>query len=350
MKLVTFLALVGATGAYDGCRGWPTNPNSPLYCEACIRCAAYCPRCHQNSHRGLGSALVDDKLASMTSWLVGNCSCRRILFVHVPKTGGSSVLQYFHSNPVLSALLLRPPQPDLWHWHHVTAEKQRSYYGEETWRDALKLGGVRNPFALFVSSVMYARDYGCKARIRPSAEVCNLLNESTDLAENLEAFAQYLSSKPSAMDDIFPMMDHFPPATQRDWLYDSKTNLNLMDRIIHLENEDEFGPVSGRPNAAFLNSLCSAGAGTSWVNQTLPDKTRHACKDVLLHALSPRAEPEHRNAQEHGDPFDYLSADMCAFIVRWYGNDFSEFGYNASECAARVARATTAKTPPRADD
>eukprot|EP00750_Incisomonas_marina_P014483 INCI17672.2.p1 GENE.INCI17672.2~~INCI17672.2.p1 ORF type:complete len:527 (+),score=64.37 INCI17672.2:356-1936(+) len=100
--------------------------------------------------------------------------CRRVGFVHIPKTGGSSIMHVL-SNISLAynpRMLLTSKKLYIGMHHmfsrtgrpmknHQTALRQALHFGETTWDNAYTFAALRDPFDLVVSHFMYTAGYRC---------------------------------------------------------------------------------------------------------------------------------------------------------------------------------------------
>ena len=82
----------------------------------------------------------------------------RLIFVHIPKTAGTSVQFYFSQmdrmleNQKGQSELGAPSTNSKVHSKHLKAQELREYLGEEIWHASYRVSFVRNPWDLMVSS------------------------------------------------------------------------------------------------------------------------------------------------------------------------------------------------------
>ena len=283
------------------------------------------------------SAMPSENVSPFRDNLIRDCGCRRLAFVHIPKTGGSSVISAVRKNDVSRALAFPAPQPDPYRYHHVTAEGQRRYYGATEWDAALSVGVVRNPFTWVVSFVAYARAELCKSYKGNAfaAVVCNAPNiraalEGIFTEANLQSgtWKQYFLRIQAVVQSQQQTGREASP-TQSAWLKDSQTGETIVDWVVHLEDEQSFGEIAGNPSPVLQEQLCPK---QKWMR-----KKAGWCQNVLTRAFSPGT-VLHVRASKHSKPLDYYSPTTCALVAQAYSADFRQFGYNASECTAYVTR------------
>lgn len=212
-----------------------------------------------------------------------------LVFIHVPKTAGSSISRVL--NPIshrpkrtlFRSLTRRLPiveDPLVAHFRiHDTAAFIRRKYGPAVYDAMTSFAVIRNPFDHAVSHYEYMKQY----RNKPIAERFSKLS-----------FEEYLAfrARPKRLWDR--KFVHL--ADQAHFLVDEQDHL-LVQHIIHMENLDA-------ELAAFASK------------QGLPDFT-------LPHVNNAKARKSSRRTA------DYYSDEAVALVRQIYARDFQLFGYSA---------------------
>jgi len=206
---------------------------------------------------------------------------KKILFVHIPKTGGQSISKFFYENLghvwdqknknkkeflFLQNYDRKLPGPEV--LVHMTASEyiDLGYISQLEFEDFFKFTIVRNPYTRFISAFKF-----------------NKLYEKY----HIEDFIDYIPS-----DNMTDLYRHFAPQTS----YILSGNTYMIDKIIYFENlDDEFNNYIIQPFGL---------RGTlSKIN-----KTKYKQKSKIT-----------------------ITKKVKDFIDEYYQKDFSELGYKHSE-------------------
>jgi len=178
------------------------------------------------------------------------------LFVHINKTGGSSMISMF------GKYCRREYVSNKWgNGHrsfHSTAVSYIDHYGKDTWNTAYTFAVVRHPLARQVSNYfflagrcnqMMRQNTACEERKIQQRVRGSKMNELTD-EEKIDAFHEwiqdlYKSFPPTSSDNyLFGSRGHGNEemlsfnSTQTSWVVDENDKISV-DKIFHLESLDE---------------------------------------------------------------------------------------------------------------
>ena len=112
-------------------------------------------------------------LATVASWKVSTGSqyakpvksgCSRIGYVHVPKTGGSTIIAVLRNTTTDIKETILPTLPsDPYSWYHSPALAQQAYFGNDEWDQAWTFALVRNPYIYIMSHFFFSfSPQGCE--------------------------------------------------------------------------------------------------------------------------------------------------------------------------------------------
>ncbi len=204
---------------------------------------------------------------------------KKFLFIHVPKTGGTSMVTVLkkYSNRVPLPLRAigyffddRGVKLPTWTYpitgypYHVTGSKLKEIWGDETYESYFKFSFVRNPWDLVVSEYEYI--------LQKKSHHLN------DCVVKLGSFEQFLKWKEK----------HYA-RPQVNWVCDSKGNL-VVDYVGRFE-----------------------------------DYTRNA--NEILNKLNIEERVPHTNSTKRGDYRNYYTEETVAAVNRMYRPDIELFGY-----------------------
>ncbi|MBG88447.1 MAG: hypothetical protein CMO80_16315 [Verrucomicrobiales bacterium] len=140
---------------------------------------------------------------------------KKIIFVHIPKTAGTSVTLYFYQRGLIDS-------NDVAQWYRNNGHKSASFIrreiderkvcGELRWQDCHKFTIVRNPFDWMISYWHYKRRSHEQRYHEEAQRMC---------------FPEFVSFFCAASDRTF--------VDQAEWILDEKGEV-MVDRIIKLEN------------------------------------------------------------------------------------------------------------------
>ena len=208
---------------------------------------------------------------------------RRVVFIHIPKTGGESLASLFDDGGPAMA-------------KHATARQLRAFLGERDWQDFYKFSVVRNPFDQVASMYSHLR--------KPLYQRENILRKyGTDVLNPVRAcrvacsasFADYCEQvlaqrqpQEEASRAEWPV-DHFAPYSH--WLCDEDGRL-LVNDLLHFERLGEELPRVAWPARVDV--------------QALP----------------------HRNRSERAAQPDLYDARARAIVERHCASDLARFSYS----------------------
>lgn len=253
--------------------------------------------------------------------------CSRFSFVHIPKTGGTSVITAFAKLKMLSLNLTARD-------HHSPARVQRVVCASRTlhpchWEGAVTFAVVRNPFTLIVSMFFWMaqlcvhREVNCNLISREHAKIVNSPKASLRSVKSL--FNRWLDKQDRLLPPNGPgflsnsllqcqilingtchgSLQLGKNTTQSAWVTDA-TGKVLVSQIVKLESRD-FALWS--TEQGLLQILCNHG------------------KNSLVGLKAPRSNPT-----QHVAPSAYHTKLTCAIVRRRFVEDFIRFGYDPSDC------------------
>jgi hypothetical protein len=231
---------------------------------------------------------------------------RECIFIHIPKTGGTSVEFAFIDDAGLrfearETLLLGPNKagtPGPRRLSHLTANEMISldYISEDLFKKYFKFSIVRDPWDRVVSTYKYLRLGGDFKRF-----VCDVLPNSLMKLETYEYFVR----------------------PQHDYLYDSQGNC-LVDFVGRFERLDQDFEIVARRvmlNAALPHKNKHAGSGIP-----LASRFRQTALGAL--ALSPaHVLAAWGDKEVHRSPKDYFDSESAGVVGELYKLDATAFGY-----------------------
>jgi hypothetical protein len=291
---------------------------------------------------------------SIASW----GGCRRFIYVHIPKTGGTTIGSSwrtdipFNRDDARIAMIarLRRECDACGDSHEVTAEAQRRQFGYKAWDASVRFATVRNPYDLLLSMFFYSRGKCERHEAEASGfgEDCPYLlpNESHDLhrvdtrlstIEQRRHFASWLehhdvvaraagwSGNGTSVDVrvgtrqahsrfLWPhhiaraLEPYQKPTCQRSWLTDVDGS-EMLVRAVRMEDDEAFRGYS--TPGGLLDLMCTR-------------RPPHR----------PPEEPAIQNfSPEHGRRASFYTPRLCAIVATWFAQDFDEFGYDVNDCA-----------------
>lgn len=186
----------------------------------------------------------------------------RFIYLHVPKTAGTTVSTVLHeySGPVdldLGGVLNDTAHDlnELWseRWgleKHSSARKAKDVLGEKLWNDYFKFAFVRNPFAKTYSAYKFHK-----------------LHKAFDSILDTMTFGEYLRS------DLFKELKLLGARSQREFLAPIK-DIDFIGRQEELSRDLAFirSMIEKRPiRPAALNQLNRTSKGDEWKSMTESD-------------------------------------------------------------------------------
>lgn len=222
--------------------------------------------------------------------------CSQWAFVHIPKTGGTSVVSMLTSGPRKAVALLRSLDAcSCRAWHHSTALEQQFP------SSALSFAIVRNPFDYMVSLYFYNLRQCAENKTKCPEPTFDRWLVNADIVGNRTG--RFIA------DDLLgdPRKIGGKEASQRAWITDDADRV-LVKRVVRLEDKKDFRDFStiGR----FLPKICNV------TNLNLTKK-----------------EAPHLNPSTHAHrSFYYTDPFLCGIVARRFRVDFRSFGYDATNC------------------
>ena len=291
------------------------------------------------------------------NWGTTEKNCRSILYVHYPKTGGSSIASILLKQlPDLSL----PPPPEFFRWYHMPAAMQKEYYGDIAFNAAYKIATVRNPYALAVSS-MFMVDLclisNLPENLFPESD-CRFFAASWPITQNTtlyhlalrQVFTEYIfrffpgTGLLDCHDSIWgSMLPPYKNCSQHAWLTDDSDQAVIVDEVHRLEDGGDFMSAKGIGRRACDRNLSSL---TSSTVHARPEKAvgreniqlqMKQGAHYTFNFSSPILQM-YTHLQPHKDPFFYYSAATCEAVALAFAKDFSAFHYDPSECLARISQ------------
>ncbi len=96
------------------------------------------------------------------------CDDKKVIFLHVPKTGGTTIKRIFDIQLLHDSNPATNPSPQ-----HLTCKMLREYIGNKKYSDYYKFVFVRNPWARILSSYFWRQTLPKKRPILPFNEFIN---------------------------------------------------------------------------------------------------------------------------------------------------------------------------------
>lgn len=243
---------------------------------------------------------------------------QRLGFVHIPKTGGTTVILAMREDHcAMKSLhsLVMWPRSNLF---HETARMQRERSSAD-WDSAYTFGIVRNPFDWAVSQFFYNMRDRCTWVRKPACKYADLVyrdGNTTNYVYN-ESHREYFTTWLKEHDEIAsrtgqqfmePNMisrNLSTSTSQLAWLTDSDGR-SLVRHVVRLEDEQDYD--------------------------------RHATCEGLRAIMCDRPAPptakgaEHVKTSGHVRSSAYYTALGCDIVRRRFAVDFAAFGYDRDAC------------------
>ena len=299
------------------------------------------------SRRSSSSSATEIKLALILLFplLDGACAgmCKEFGFVHIPKTGGTTIVEGLsRCSTQLKQNLLQTQNlsPDL---HHQSAFRQRRRFGAARWDAAYTFSVVRSPFSWAVSMFFYAMETHCH-------------RDGSPKGSRMENFVNKTDGVIPACSYARELLDPSHPGKGRAY---HKSHIALF--TAWLVEHDELARVTGRPfltpNLIAIGGLEPDGTQIAWLSaakgsrgalsvthviklEDSPDFNRHAdCAQLEAvvcnqsapgNGTSPAAFVKVVKASGHANSTAYYSPRACEVIQRRLAADFEAFGYNST--------------------
>jgi len=192
----------------------------------------------------------------------------KLIFIHIPKTGGSSLACPGYKGVLLPYL----GETDIVHGSHPSARILKKKF-PDVWNDYYKFAVVRNPWERLVSSYFYflgkivGKDFDKK--------------KETELGKKIAAFQNF--------DDFCRSLNHLPLDThfssQLDFITDEDENV-IMDKVCRLETiTEDFAAVcseTGLPDISLPVKRRTRHAHYShyYTDEGIENVRRHYSRDI----------------------------------------------------------------------
>ena len=253
--------------------------------------------------------------------------CHKFAFVHIPKTGGSTILDMVRHEPLLQHLQLTFEGMN--GLGHNPAAEQRARLTPTTWERAFTFSVVRDPYDYAISQFFYHLDAHCgdlgnhsntEQRALPHscmyAKALATIQSHTDPIYRF-AFKEWLSwlAGPGQFSAgaISMVRTHYRNSTivtQKAWLTDVNDGY-IVKHVVKLGSE-EYNQVATCQGLS--QRLCS-----NWTSALCTKSKASNVTNVV-------------KSTEHGTRYQYYDAESCEIVAKWFAEDFSAFEYNSSAC------------------
>jgi len=276
--------------------------------------------------------------------------CLKFAFVHIPKTGGSTIMDMIGHEPLLRSLRLT--FTGMSSRAHNPAAEQRARLTPTTWESAFTFSVVRDPYEYAISQFFYHLAVHCDpviegdtkrhAGVLPCkyAKALATIQSHTDPVYRF-AFKEWLSwlAGPGHFNAgaiaMVRSKEHYRNSTivtQKAWLTDVN-NGYIVKHVVKLDSE-EYNQVATCQGLA--QRLCSDRTSV------LCTERKNASKVAsVVRSTEPGTRDQYYDASnvanvirstEHGTRDQYYDAESCEIVAKWFAEDFSAFEYNSSAC------------------
>jgi len=279
--------------------------------------------------------LISDSLAASPT---NSSACYpSIGFVHIPKSGGTTVAGALLSCAALKNKVLLPSTHDPHPLFHTPLLKQRDKYGAAAWDEAYTFAIVRNPFSWTVSQFFYSMESHCppsrgdRNRWYPA---CEYKSAVLDHNGNVRAFEEkhraFFTAWLVEHDELAAGTKPFLApnlisnqaagwtngTSQLSWVVNQSSRAagSLVRHIVRLEDAGDFN------RHATCQGLQAFLCGNSASSQ------REA------HGHEPEAVAAKTWTSGHAASSAYYTPRACEIVQRRFAIDFATFGYRMEEC------------------
>ena len=273
------------------------------------------------SHEPAGTSHVNRMRASKASGaivLARERTCNQVAFVHIPKCGGTTVVEAIN-NCGVRPCMLRPERSELF---HEPAEAQRRRHAA-VWSNAYTFSIVRNPYTWAVSQFFYNVEDHCTHDAKPACKYrAQLFNNGSSTyfyrPEHRQVFTAWLvehdrnanrSRLPFMTPNLISREVHGRSTSQLAWISDRAGKL-LIRRVVRIEDASDYAfhaSCLGLHKIAFSEYNRSTDREGKAVSKTVKS-TSHAASSA------------------------YYTATACEIVARRFKADFQAFGYDRTEC------------------
>mmetsp|Transcript_39414 Transcript_39414/g.104010 ORF Transcript_39414/g.104010 Transcript_39414/m.104010 type:complete len:279 (+) Transcript_39414:126-962(+) len=265
-------------------------------------------------------------------------ACKRFAFVHIPKTGGSTILEMVRKHPLLTSLLIDHPKLDP--NRHIIAEEQRQHIAPAIWDEAFTFATVRDPFDFAISQFFFHLEAHCPHQTKskkwahqPACRIFNAMqlkgvSNVTDLSYKY-AFNEWLMIMDRGeFRDVGRLAysllaQNRTGITQLSWVTDTSGKM-VVQKVVKLGSH-EYQRLASCDG--LVHELCSkAGTppplGSSGIALDFVKRDEFRCKNGSSHA----------NPSRHGSRHYYFTPWSCSIVARHFAADFAAFDYDVAAC------------------
>ena len=272
--------------------------------------------------------------------------CHRFAFVHIPKTGGSTIVSVVQGpkdsptkNRLLSSRRLKFDGMDK--LGHDSAARQRAILTPRVWDSAYTFSIVRDPYDWTISQFFYHLEEHC-----PNKDSTKNFNKSVGRVGQQAGACQDAAAL-SAIDDV---TDPMYRAAFGSWIarLDNRSSLKGIGAIGQvLKDEGDDGRPERKATAVTQKAWLTDRDGRLIVKHIFKigsaeyakAATCEGLQSLLCDRVDPRLrcanhtrEPSVVKSTRHGTRRDYYTAASCAAVARWFREDFEAFGFDAAAC------------------
>ena len=244
-------------------------------------------------------------------------SCRNYSFVHIPKTGGTTINQILKRDRILASRRNRFDGMD--GLGHDSAAHQRARLGADRWDRSYTFSIVRDPYDWAISQFFYHLQQHCtRAEKKKPCENATALSRRPVTDPMYRAvFSEWLVwLDGNAMDGVGAISGvrhderNASRVSQKAWLTD-QSGAFLVEHVFKLGSTEYERAATCQ---GLHETLCDAEV-----------RPRLRCANDTRQAAVVKP-------TRHGTRRDYFTAATCAVVAKWFSEDFEAFGFNASAC------------------
>lgn len=223
----------------------------------------------------------------------------KCIFVHIPRTGGTSIEDFFGGED-------RWPCGGKRSCQHITARVAKKIYAE-WWDEYFKFSMVRNPYDLVVSQSKFPSVYKIKA--------CNV-----DTGKNitLKLIKSKLQYETSFIDNRSIVKETRSPADETGWPIEYERGAYLSNVLN--EDLDYIGRYEN-----YIDEVCHILEQINYKNRRHPDP--RAWLEQKSHRMGTAWREKTNDRQDPESYRKYYTPEFKDFITRAYQKDLERFNY-----------------------